>query len=309
MSGALVLLALLPFAGAAVPALVRGRFAFPAAVTLVAATLVLGAALLAATPAGEAIVVSRPWVPALDLTLALRLDRLSGATTLLIALGGLGALWRLRTRAGGEPVAGTDSALIVLFVGLMQALVLAENALLVVALAELGALAAFALERERPAGEGPARVALYARSAGSLFLLGAVLLAADSAGSFEFGAVFAAAASIRAHSLYPLLLGLLLAAAWLRAAAWPWIGWPRGGASGKAAMAGFTGAALLATGVYVAIRFSPLLASALPLAVVGSGFVVMPLLVAALGSIARSPDAAQETPASAAPVADARAHE
>ena len=304
-----MLLALLPLAGAAVPALVGGRLAFPAAVALLAATLLLGAALLAATPAGEAIVLSRPWVPALDLTLALRLDRLSGATTLLIAVGGLGALWRLKRHAGREPVAGTDSALVVLFVGLTQALVLADNALLVVALAQLGALAAFALERERGAGDGPARVALYVRSAGALFLFGAVLLAADLAGGFEFGRVFAAVASIRAHSLYPLLLGLVLAAAWSRAAAWPWIGWSRGGASGNGAMAGITGAVLLATGVYVAIRFSPLLAGALPRAVVGSGFVAMPLLVAALGSIAHALGGAQETPASVAPAADTGAHE
>lgn len=302
MSAALIVLLLLPLAGAVPAALARGRLAFPGAVAVLGATALLDAWLTLETPAGSGWVLSRPWVPAIDLTLALRLDRLSGATALLVALAGLGWLWRQR-RADGR-----ESALIVLFVGLAQALVLAENALLVAALAELGAIAAFALERDRSACEADARSALYVRSAGSLALLAAVLLVGDTAGSFEFGAVLAAAAPIREHSLHALLLALVLGAAWSRAAAWPWNRSPRGAASGNGAAAGFPGAVLFATGVYLVIRLWPLLQGALPLVVAGSGFVALPLLVAALERVARTVGA-EETAEPAAPAADGRARE
>ena len=309
MSAALIVLALLPLAGALLPALARGRLAVTAAVAVLATTFVLAAWLLLETSAGGATVVSRSWTPALDLTLALRLDRLSGATALLIALAGLGGLWRLTKSAAREPVAGSDSALRVLFAGLTQALVLTENLLVLVALAELGALVAFALERGRGAGEDPARAALYVRTGSALLLLAAALVLADTAGSFEFGSVLAAGAAVRAHALYPLLLALVLAAAWSRAAAWPWIRWPRGADLGDDAAAGVTGACLLATGVYLAIRLSPLVVGALPLAVVAFGFVALPLLVAVLGRAARALGAREEAPASRTPAAAARARE
>ena len=312
MSAALIVLALLPLAGALLAALARGRLAVAGAAAVLATTFVLAAWLLLETSAGGTTVVSRSWAPALDLTLALRFDRLSGATALLIALAGLaglGGLWRLTKSAAREPVAGSDSALLVLFAGLTQALVLTENLLVLVAFAELGALVAFALERGRGAGEGPARAALYVRSGSALLLLAAALVLADTAGSFEFGSVFAAGASIRAHALYPLLLALVLAAAWSRAAAWPWIRWPRGADLGDDAAAGVTGACLLATGVYLAIRLSPLVVGALPRAVVAIGFVALPLLVAVLGRAARALGAREEAPASRTPAAVARARE
>lgn len=308
MSAALIVLVLLPLAGAVLPALARGRRAFPGAVAVLGATLLLDAWLLFATPAGSATVLSRAWVPALDLTLALRLDRLSGATAWLISLAGLGWLWRQKRVAGREPVDGRDCALVVLFAGLAQALVFAENALLVAALAELGAIAAFALERDRAAGDGGARPALYVRSAGSLALLAAVLLVADTAGSFEFGAVLAAAAPIHEHSLFPLLFALVLGAAWSRAASWPWSRWPRGAATGDGATAGFTGAILLATGVYLVTRLWPLLHGALPLVVTGSGFLALPLLVAALERVART-FGTDEAPDGAAAAVEGRARE
>ena len=300
MSATLLVLALLPLAGAAVPLALRGRFAFPLAAALLGIVAALDAWLLVATPPGSAILVSRPWAPALDLTLALRFDHLSGATALLIVLIAVGELWRMRSAAAPAPSSARGCGLLVLLAGLAQACALAENALLLVAFSEMAAIAAFALAADAKELDAGARAALYVRSAGALALLAAVLLLADSTGSLEFGRVLGAGASLREQPLSRLLVALVLASAWSCAGGWPWV---RRRWIGSA---GFAFAALLATGVHLVARLWPLVGGVLPVAAIGAGFVAVPFGVAALERALERGVGADEATPPAASVADAR---
>lgn len=302
MSAALLVLALLPLAGAALPLALRGRFAFPLAAALLGTVVALDAWLLGATPSGSAILVSRPWAPALDLTLALRFDRLSGATALLIVLIAVGELWRMRSATAPARLSAGGCGLLVLLAGLAQACALAENALLLVAFSAMAAIAAFARAAEAKELDAGARAALYVRSAGALALLAAVLLLADSTGSLEFGRVLGAGAgaSLREQPLPRLLVALVLAAAWSRAGGWPWL---RRRWSGSA---GFAFAVLLVTGVYFVARLWSLVGGALPLAAIGAGFVAVPFGVAALERALERRVGADEATPPVASVADAR---
>ncbi len=300
MSAALLVLALLPLAGAALPLALRGRFAFPLAAALLGTVVALDAWLLGATPSGSAILVSRPWAPALDLTLALRFDRLSGATALLIVLIAVGELWRMRSATAPARLSAGGCGLLVLLAGLAQACALAENALLLVAFSAMAAIAAFARAAEAKELDAGARAALYVRSAGALALLAAVLLLADSTGSLEFGRVLGAGGSLREQPLPRLLVALVLAAAWSRAGGWPWL---RRRWSGSA---GFAFAVLLVTGVYFVARLWSLVGGALPLAAIGAGFVAVPFGVAALERALERRVGADEATPPVASVADAR---
>ena len=185
----LLLLAALPWLGAAVvaglPLQARRSAAWTAgAVALAAVALV--AAMAPAVFGGEIVRFSVPWLPALGMDFGLRLDGLAWLFALLIT--GIGALVVLYAAWYLDPAdpAPRFFTFLLLFMGAMLGVVLADNLILLVLFWELTSLSSFLLigywHGREDARQG-ARMALTITGAGGLCLLAGALLIGHIAGS------------------------------------------------------------------------------------------------------------------------------
>lgn len=271
MSALLLVLVVVPFAGACLPALARH------ATLVMLAMIALALALLAIAPGAAPVVARVPWVPALGLELAFRGDRVGCIAAVLIALLGCAALRRLpRPMPGGDARA---RAVLLLFAGLAQAVVLAGNLLELVALSGLSALVAWRVECTLTLhGPRGARTALLVTTGGTLALLAAALLLEDSAGSFDLATVVAAVRALREQTLYPLVAALLVAGLVTRCATWPQRAWLRRVPSAAPVAGELTGAVMLASAVCLTIRLWPALAGTVPVWAIAVAFAAVPFL-------------------------------
>jgi multicomponent K+:H+ antiporter subunit A len=268
MQAALLLpvLALLPFAGSllvlASPNAQRMR-----AVSLAAAVAVSATALvLAAAPAvfvGEVIGWRIDWMPQLGLAFGLRMDGLAWLFALLISgIGMLIVLYAAYYLDPDDPAARFFGFLL-LFMGAMLGVVLADNLLLLVVFWELTSLSSFLLigywSHRADARQG-ARMALTITGAGGLALLGGALLLGEIVGSYELEAVLASGDLIRAHPLYPVALALVLAGAFTKSAQFPFHFWlPHAMAAPTPVSAYLHSATMVKAGVFLLARLYPAL--------------------------------------------------
>ena len=268
MRAALLLpvLALLPFAGAALvlgsPNAQRMRAVSLAAAVAVAAT----ALVLAAAPAvfiGEVIRWQVDWVPQLGLAFGLRMDGLAWLFALLISgIGMLIVLYAAYYLDPDDPAARFFGFLL-LFMGAMLGVVLADNLLLLVVFWELTSLSSFLLigywSHRSDARQG-ARMALTITGAGGLALLGGALLLGHIVGSFDLETVLASGDLIRADPLYPAALLLVLAGAFTKSAQFPFHFWlPHAMAAPTPVSAYLHSATMVKAGVFLLARMYPAL--------------------------------------------------
>ena len=277
-SMSLFLLASLPWLAAALvsglPVAARRTQAGLAGVAALAVT----ALALHAAPAvygGEVLRASVEWLPALGLDLGLRMDGLSWLFVLLI--GGIGALvvlyaaWYLDPDDPHSP-SRRFFVLLLLFMGAMLGVVLADNLVLLVVFWELTALASFLLigywhgrdDIGRDAREG-ARMALAVTGAGGLCLLAGALLVGHIAGSLELDVVLASGDRIRAHALYEVALVLVLLGAFTKSAQFPFHFWlPHAMAAPTPVSAYLHSATMVKCGVFLLARMYPALGGSEP---------------------------------------------
>ena len=268
MQAALLLpvLALLPFAGSMLvlssPNAQRMRAVSLAAAVTVAAT----ALVLAAAPAvfvGEVVRWRIDWLPQLGLAFGFRMDGLAWLFALLISgIGMLIVLYAAYYLDPGDPAARFFGFLL-LFMGAMLGVVLADNLLLLVVFWELTSLSSFLLigywSHSADARQG-ARMALTITGAGGLALLGGVLLLGDIVGSFDLETVLASGDLIRAHPVYPVALALVLAGAFTKSAQFPFHFWlPHAMAAPTPVSAYLHSATMVKAGVFLLARMYPAL--------------------------------------------------
>jgi multicomponent K+:H+ antiporter subunit A len=267
----LPLLALLPWLGAVLVACLPGRARRSAAWLAGAAALGVTGLALACAPAlygGAVLRWSLPWLPGLDLQLGLRLDGLAWMFALLI--GGIGALvvlyaaWYLDA---DEP-APRFFSLLLLFMGAMLGVVLADNLLLLVLFWELTSLASFLLigfwHRRDDARSG-ALTALTVTGAGGLCLLAGALLLGHMAGSMQLDVVLASGDAIRAHPLYNTTLVLVLLGALTKSAQFPFHFWlPQAMAAPTPVSAYLHSATMVKAGIFLLARLYPALGGSEP---------------------------------------------
>ncbi len=274
----LFLLVLLPWLGAAlVASLPAGARRLQAAL---AGATALGVTVLAlqAAPAilgGQVLRASVEWLPALGLDLGFRMDGLAWLFVLLI--GGIGALvvlyaaWYLDPGDPHSP-SGRFFVFLLLFMGAMLGVVLADNLVLLVLFWELTSLASFLLigywhgrdDVGRDAREG-ARMALTITGAGGLCLLAGALLLGHIAGSFELDVVLASGDRIRAHALYEVALVLVLLGAFTKSAQFPFHFWlPHAMAAPTPVSAYLHSATMVKCGVFLLARLYPALGGSEP---------------------------------------------
>jgi multicomponent K+:H+ antiporter subunit A len=262
----LLVLALLPFAGAAVLAIVpneRRRLSASVAGGVALAAL-LGVLIMASDVFdGRVLRWSTDWVPALGLNLGFRLDGLAWLFALLIcAIGALVVLYAAYYLDPADPAARFFLYLL-LFLGAMLGLVLADNLLLLVVFWEATSLSSFLLigywNRREDAREG-ARMALAITGGGGLALLGGVLLIGHIVGSFSLDTVLASGEKLRADPLYVPALVLVLLGAFTKSAQFPFHFWlPHAMAAPTPVSAYLHSATMVKAGVFLLARLYPAL--------------------------------------------------
>ena len=174
----LLLLALLPFAGAGVLAMVPNERRRAAASLAGAVTVTALALVIAAAPAvfeGQVLRWAVDWIPEFGVTFGFRMDGLAWMFALLVsAIGALVVLYAAYYLSADDPAARFFQYLL-LFMGAMLGVVLADNLVLLVVFWEATSLASFLLigywNHRADAREG-ARMALTITGAGGLALLG-----------------------------------------------------------------------------------------------------------------------------------------
>ncbi len=262
----LALIVLLPFLGALLPVLAQRQRTACALLTALAPALALGLLLAhaAAISDGQLLQARWPWMPALGLELAFRLDGLALLFALLILGIGLLVILYARYYLSASDAIGRFYALLLLFMGSMLGVVMADNLLLLLLFWELTSLSSFLLigywSHREDARQG-ARMALAVTGGGGLALLAGFLLIGHIVGSFELGVVLASGDTLRAHPLYPATLVLVLLGAFTKSAQFPFHFWlPHAMAAPTPVSAYLHSATMVKAGVFLLARFYPALA-------------------------------------------------
>jgi multicomponent K+:H+ antiporter subunit A len=277
----LPLLALLPFAAAALLAFVDNRHKRSAA-WVAGATALAGCALVAAmAPAvfgGEVLRWSVEWVPALGLRFGFRIDGLAWMFALLIVgIGALVVLYGAYYLGDDDPPA-RFFLFLMLFMGAMLGVVTADNLILLVVFWELTSLSSFLLigywhargvnhegvDIGRDARQG-ARMALTITGAGGLCLLAGALLIGHIVGSTQLDVVLASGDQIRAHPMYLPALVLVLLGCFTKSAQFPFHFWlPHAMAAPTPVSAYLHSATMVKAGVFLLARLYPALGQSEP---------------------------------------------
>ncbi|WP_096462939.1 monovalent cation/H+ antiporter subunit A [Sulfurifustis variabilis] len=262
----LFLIVFVPLGGSVLPlwAARLGRRAPPwvaAAVTALAFTLLLR--LAPDVFAGDLIKARAGWIEAAGLSVAFRLDGLGFLFALLILGIGLLIILYARYYLPRRDRLGRFYLLLLLFMGSMLGIVLADNLILLVVFWELTSLSSFLLigywHAEPEARQG-ARMALTVTGAGGLALLGGVLLLGQIVGSYDLGEVLASGPIIRASELYLPALILVLLGAFTKSAQFPLHFWlPAAMAAPTPVSAYLHSATMVKAGVFLLARLHPAL--------------------------------------------------
>ncbi|MBK0394701.1 monovalent cation/H+ antiporter subunit A [Ramlibacter algicola] len=261
-----LLVVLLPFAGAVVAALLptRARNAESALAGLVALGTAIPLGLLfPRISAGEVVTERLAWLPSVGVDIVVRIDGLAWMFAMLVTvIGALVVLYARYYLSEDDPAARFYSLLLA-FMGAMLGVVVSGNLVQLVLCWELTSLFSFLLigywYHRRDARRG-ARMAFTVTAGGGLALLAGVLLLGHIAGTYELDQVLQAGTRVRAHPLYPLVLVLVLLGAFTKSAQFPFHFWlPRAMAAPTPVSAFLHSATLVKAGVFLLARLWPVL--------------------------------------------------
>jgi multicomponent Na+:H+ antiporter subunit A len=254
---------LLPFIAAAVAPVLRQVMGGLAGWVLALAPLAAFAGLWTLLPriaSGGKIPVSFAWAPSWGLNLSFMLDGLS--LTFALTIAGVGALIVIYAGAylKSDPHQGRFFSFLLMFMGAMQGLVLADNLVALYLFWELTSVTSFLLigfDHSRQLARRAAIQALVVTGIGGLALLAAGVLIHGLTGNWELSAV---TADLRSGATYPLLVGLVLLAAFTKSAQLPFHFWlPNAMEAPTPVSAYLHSATMVQGGVYLVARMTPLL--------------------------------------------------
>ncbi|MBF0255648.1 MAG: monovalent cation/H+ antiporter subunit A, partial [Gammaproteobacteria bacterium] len=285
----LLLAVLTPFAGALLVAW-AGRFGRTRLALLTGAVVLLSLAwlspLLGLPFEGITSVQRIPWIPALGLDLAFRLDGLGLLFVILIlGIGLLVILYALYYLSSKDSLSRLYAYLL-LFMGSMLGVVLAENLILLLIFWELTSLSSFLLIsywRYRQDARRGARMALTVTGAGGLALLAGFILLGEIVGSYDLSVVLASGELIRNHELYLPTLVLILLGAFTKSAQFPFHFWlPHAMAAPTPVSSYLHSATMVKAGVFLLARLFPALSGTEAWGYLVGGVGIATLLVGAV---------------------------
>ncbi len=260
----LIVLLLLPFLGSCLAALLphNARNTESLLAGLVALVGTIQVALLYPQIAhGGVIREEFMWLPSLGLNFVLRMDGFAWLFSMLVlGIGTLVSLYARYYMSPDDPVP-RFFAFFLAFMGAMLGLVISGNLIQIVFFWELTSLFSFLLIgywHHRADARRGAYMALMVTGAGGLCLLAGVMLLGHIVGSYDLDKVLAAGDQIRAHSLYPVMLALVLIGALSKSAQFPFHFWlPHAMAAPTPVSAYLHSATMVKAGVFLLARLWP----------------------------------------------------
>jgi len=261
-----LVIVLLPFLAAAFAVPVVRAFGRSGSLLLALAPLATTVALATLLPeaaAGKVLLVGFDWLPGFSVRFSLRFDGLSTVFALLIS----GISFLVILYAGGymKGHAGLPrlQAFLLLFMGAMLGLVLADDAITLFVFWELTSIASFLLigfDRERERARRAAFQALVITGLGGLCLLAGLIVAGHVVGERSLSGLLASGDALRTSTLYPVVLALVLGAAFTKSAQFPFHVWlPNAMEAPTPVSAYLHSATMVKAGIYLLMRLQPVL--------------------------------------------------
>ena len=236
-----------------------GRRVFLVAALVPTAAFVYTLALSGEVLDGGQVVEVVPWVPQLDLAVAVRLDTLSWVLALVVTgVGALVLLYCARYFGNSEEGLGRFAAVLLAFAGAMYGLVVADDVYLLFIFWEATSVLSYLLIGHytgRKASRGAALQALLVTTFGGLVMfVGLVLLSVDT-GTSRLSEIVALAPS---GPLVTTAIMLILVGAMSKSAIWPFHFWlPAAMAAPTPVSAYLHAAAMVKAGIYLIARLAP----------------------------------------------------
>ena len=268
----LVLVGAHAVAALAAPGLVRvlGRRAFAVLALVPAAAFVWILAQLPAVLAGAAPTQEIPWIPALGIDIAMRLDALSATFSLLVTgIGALVLLYCTRYFAEGARGLGRFAGVLTAFAGAMLALVWSDDVFVLYVCWELTTVFSFLLvghDSHKRASRAAAVQALVVTAAGGLTMLVGLVVLSAAAGTTRLSDLVtyfmgpAATPAAVTAGVVCVLVGAITKSALV-----PFHFWlPSAMAAPTPVSAYLHAAAMVKAGVYLVLRLAPGLADVEP---------------------------------------------
>src|SRR5690554_6093464 len=213
--------------------------------------------------AGEVLLQHTEWVPSLGLNLDFRIDGLSLLFSLLIT--GIGSLIFIYASSylKGHPYLDRFYGFLCLFMASMLGVVLSDNILLFFVFWELTSISSFFLigfNNKQADSRKSAVVALSVTGLGGFFLLAGLILVGQIAGTYSIQELVLSADSIKNHTLYTLILGLVFIGAFTKSAQFPFHFWlPDAMKAPTPVSAYLHSATMVKAGIFLLMRFTPIL--------------------------------------------------
>ncbi len=212
---------------------------------------------------GQVVLEYIEWIPAMGLTLSMRLDGLALMFSLLILGIGLLVILYARYYLSEKEAAGRFYSYLMLFMTAMLSIVLANNVLQLWMAWEVTSISSFLLISfwgHKSDSRKGARMALTVTGAGGLALLAGLLIIADIVGSYELQTILTSGDLIRDNALYPVALILVLLGAFTKSAQFPFHFWlPHAMAAPTPVSAYLHSATMVKAGIFLLARFYPVL--------------------------------------------------
>lgn len=259
---------LLPFVGAVVaPAMTRflGHNAAWVLALVPAAMFAHFVSLMSLVAGGGTASGSIAWAPSIGVDLSFYIDGLSLTFALLIS--GIGALIVLYSGGylKGHARQGRFFSFILLFMGAMQGLVLADGFITLFIFWELTSITSFLLigfDNHREAARRAAFQALIVTGMGGLSLLAGLLVIWNVTGAGSMSALLGKGSLLRDSALYGAALILVLGGAFTKSAQFPFHFWlPNAMQAPTPVSAYLHSATMVKAGVYMVMRLNPAMGS------------------------------------------------
>jgi multicomponent Na+:H+ antiporter subunit A len=207
------------------------------------------------------------WLPSLGISFSFYLDGLALLFALLVT--GIGALVVIYAGGylAGHAQLGRFYLFLLLFMGSMLGVVLADNLIALFVFWELTSFTSYLLigfDHERERARWAALQALLVTGLGGLALLAGVILLGQAAGTMELSELVGRGELARADVLYLPILLLILAGAFTKSAQFPFHFWlPNAMEAPTPVSAYLHSATMVKAGVYLLARLTPVLGGAL----------------------------------------------